>query len=116
MKRILHNLKIPFTVAMISVFGALLNILISSINHGMPVMGLTYSYDRWIPMTETTKLNILGDFIPIPDGSASIGDFIMLLSIIVYILWAIKFFYKGWNESRELNKINKLSKTIQIDD
>lgn len=67
--------------------GPLLNRLVVNLNGGMPVLGLTQSYKVWIPMTNTTKLNFLGDILsPGLFIKSSIGDLLLILGCIMALI------------------------------
>jgi hypothetical protein len=94
-KQIIHDLKIPFVLSGVSITGVLLNLSTRIINHGMPVLGLEEEFDKWIPMTSNTRLNFFSDWIPIPDGRMSIGDILMIITLVGYVIWITLFLLNG---------------------
>ena len=60
-------------------FGLICNALVTTMNGGMPVLGLNYTVGKWLPMTPSTKLPFLGDVI----FHWSIGDITMIAGYIL---------------------------------
>ena len=68
---------VPYIILLI---GSILNWLVIAANGGyMPVLGLAEPHDAWITMTETTRMNLLGDRLL---GSLSIGDIFLFVGIV----------------------------------
>ena len=64
----------------IIILGITLNVVVVFTNFGfMPSLNRTEMYGVWMPMTESTKLNYLGDRF----AGFSIGDFILITGVLV---------------------------------
>ncbi len=83
--------RLPLYLIVIAemLLGSILNRVVINANGGMPVPSLDYQVGKWVPMTEATRLKILGDILPF---HLSIGDVIIILSIALFvslIIWSI---------------------------
>ena len=78
-------IKILLICLPVGILGRLLNILVTSFNHGkMPSVNIVYEYGKWTPITNA-KLRFLSDILPMwtGDGYASVGDYLMFIGMIL---------------------------------
>jgi hypothetical protein len=90
------SLKLLSVGLVIEWIGAGFNTLVCSLNGGyMPVPSVSSipptPYEKWIPITDETRLIALSDIIALPSGNYSIGDFLVYLGSFVATVFLILF-------------------------
>jgi len=63
------------------VVGTILNRIVVSANGGMPAVGCTEAFGKWVPMNAETKFAFLSDVIPVGNYITSIGDLFFMIGI-----------------------------------
>ncbi len=99
--RIIHFI-IPTAV---SWFGAGLNTLVIKANGGMPVSDMTQDVEKWVVITNETKFVWLSDIIRIGTDYLSIGDILIYLGYVLYLILGIVTISRLWinkNKQKEL--------------
>ena len=102
--------------------GAVLNRVVRSLNQGMPSIGLTLAFGKYVPINQGTKLVFLADVIRAGNYVLSVGDLFFFTGIFICLiaLWVTlppgrKFshtncqhyrdFYVGSSSKTEINNI-----------
>lgn len=78
--------------------GVFANWLVIFLNGGMPVHGLSQVDGYWIPMTDSTILPVLGDIIYLPSSTASFGDIMMDVALVLLGAYLVIALYKSFTE------------------
>jgi len=80
-------LKILLLMAVLSVsIGAILNHVVRSVNRGMPSIGLTSAFGKYVPINQGTKLVFLADVIRVGSYILSVGDLFFFTGIFICLI------------------------------
>jgi len=80
-------LKILLITAVLSVsVGAILNHVVRSVNEGMPSIGLTSAFGKYVPINQGTKLVFLADVIRAGSYILSVGDLFFFTGIFICLI------------------------------
>jgi hypothetical protein len=66
--------------------GAVLNRIVISANGGMPTIACTGAFNKWVSLTQETKLAFLSDVIRVGNYAISVGDLFIITGIVTNMI------------------------------